>query len=56
MKGQILRVAHLGFFDSLDTLAIIGALEQSLYALGVAKFSLGAGLTAAQQIYAGYQT
>ena len=28
MKGQIFRIAHLGFFDYLDTIALIGALEQ----------------------------
>src|ERR1700677_1809081 len=28
MKGQIFRIAHLGFFDYMDTIAIIGALEQ----------------------------
>jgi aspartate aminotransferase-like enzyme len=52
MKGQLLRIAHLGFFDPLDTLAIVGALEQTLHALGVAKFSLGDGLAAAQKAYA----
>ena len=28
MKGQIFRIAHLGFFDFMDTIAFIGALEQ----------------------------
>ncbi len=28
MKGQIFRIAHLGFFDYLDTIALLGALEQ----------------------------
>ena len=28
MKGQIFRIAHIGFFDYMDTIAIIGALEQ----------------------------
>jgi aspartate aminotransferase-like enzyme len=53
MKGQIFRIAHLGYFDYMDTIAIIGALEQvvvkSLPQLG-AKF--GDGLIAAQKIYA----
>ena len=53
MKGQIFRVAHLGFFDYMDTIALIGAIEQvvvkSLPQLG-AKF--GDGLIAAQQLYA----
>jgi aspartate aminotransferase-like enzyme len=53
MKGQIFRIAHLGYFDYMDTIAIIGALEQvvvkSLPQLG-AKF--GDGLIAAQKVYA----
>ena len=53
MKGQIFRIAHLGFFDYLDTIALIGALEQvvikSLPQLGV---SFGQGLIAAQKVYA----
>jgi len=52
MKGQIFRIAHLGFFDYMDTIALIGALEQvvvkSLPQLGV-KF--GDGLIAAQKVY-----
>jgi aspartate aminotransferase-like enzyme len=53
MKGQIFRIAHLGFFDYMDTIALVGALEQvvvkSLPQLG-AKF--GDGLIAAQKVYA----
>ncbi len=54
MKGQIFRIAHLGFFDYMDTIALIGAIEQvvvkSVPSLG-AKF--GDGLIAAQEVYAG---
>jgi aspartate aminotransferase-like enzyme len=32
MKGQIFRIAHLGFFDYMDTIALIGALEQVAHA------------------------
>jgi aspartate aminotransferase-like enzyme len=53
MKGQIFRIAHLGFFDYLDTIALLGALEQvvvkSLPQLG-AQF--GTALIAAQKLYA----
>ena len=52
MKGQLIRIAHLGFFDPLDTLALIGALEQTAHSLGFAKFELGSALTAAQHVYA----
>jgi aspartate aminotransferase-like enzyme len=53
MKGQIFRIAHLGFFDFMDTIAFIGALEQvimkSLPQLGI---TFGTGLIAAQKVYA----
>jgi aspartate aminotransferase-like enzyme len=53
MQGQIFRIAHLGFFDYMDTIALIGALEQvvvkSLPQLGV---QFGTGLIAAQNVYA----
>ena len=35
MKGKIFRVAHLGFFDYLDTVALLGAMEH------IAKDTLG---------------
>ncbi len=51
MKGRIFRVAHLGYFDPLDTLAVIGALEQVAHdTLKTPGFKLGAALAAAQQI------
>lgn len=51
MKGQLFRVAHLGLYDYLDTIAIIGALEHTLIELGQ-NVELGAGLKAAQLVYA----
>ena len=53
MKGQLFRVAHLGFFDPLDTLAVIGALEQvTVDSLPPSKFQLGDALAAAQRVLA----
>jgi aspartate aminotransferase-like enzyme len=52
MQGQIFRVAHLGFFDYLDTIALLGALEH------IAKDTLklpvqwGQAVAAAQAVYA----
>src|SRR5258708_6369067 len=51
MKGQLFRIAHLGFYDYLATISIIGALEQVLAGLG-RKIEFGAGLRAAQMAYA----
>ena len=53
MKGQIFRIAHLGFFDPLDTLAVLGALEQvTADSLPPSRFALGDALTAAQCVLA----
>jgi aspartate aminotransferase-like enzyme len=51
MKGQIFRIAHLGFFDYLDTVAMLGGLEFVVGDL-VGRDLLGVGLRAAQQVYA----
>jgi aspartate aminotransferase-like enzyme len=52
MKGQILRIAHIGYLDYLDCVAIIAGLEQVLLGLKPGSFQLGEGLKAAQQVYA----
>jgi aspartate aminotransferase-like enzyme len=54
MKGQIFRVAHIGLFDYMDTIAIIGALEQiAVSTLKIPGFEFGQALAAAQRVYAG---
>src|SRR5271154_1548998 len=52
MKGQIFRIAHLGFFDYMDTIALIGALEQVAYSLKLPGFTFGKALVAAQNVFA----
>ncbi len=53
MKGQIFRIAHLGFFDYMDTIALIGALEQVVVkSFPGTKAQFGDGLIAAQKVYA----
>jgi aspartate aminotransferase-like enzyme len=53
MKGQIFRIAHLGFFDFLDTMALLAALEQVVVkSLPQMKIEFGTGLIAAQNAYA----
>jgi aspartate aminotransferase-like enzyme len=53
MKGQIFRIAHLGFFDYMDTIALVGALEHvAMHTLKLPDFTYGKALTAAQQVYA----
>ncbi|MGA8940482.1 MAG: alanine--glyoxylate aminotransferase family protein [Acidobacteriaceae bacterium] len=53
MKGQIFRIAHLGYFDYMDTIALIGALEQIVVkSLPQLNAKFGDGLIAAQKVYA----
>jgi len=53
MKGQIFRIAHLGLFDYMDTIALIGALEHiAVDTLKIPGFALGQALAAAQKVYA----
>jgi len=51
MKGQIFRIAHLGYFDFADLFSMIAGLEIILNANGF-KVPYGAGVAAAQEIYA----
>lgn len=53
MKGKLFRIAHLGYYDYLDTIAILGALEQVIARLtGPKHVEFGTGVRAAQQVYA----
>ena len=52
MKGQLFRIAHLGYFDYLDTIGILGALEQVLPAVTGKPPEFGAAVRAAQAVYA----
>ncbi len=50
MKGKILRVGHLGYFDFLETLGMIGCLEIALTGAG-ASLETGSGCRAALEYY-----
>jgi aspartate aminotransferase-like enzyme len=50
MKGRMFRVAHLGYYDFLDLLAVLGGLEITLQKIGH-KVELGSGVRAAQNVY-----
>jgi len=53
MKGSLFRIAHIGFFDYMDTIAVIGALEQVAIALKLplSNLDFGTGLIAAQKVF-----
>jgi aspartate aminotransferase-like enzyme len=53
MKGKLFRIAHIGLFDYMDTIAILGALEQiAATSLNLPGFAFGKALAAAQKVYA----
>jgi aspartate aminotransferase-like enzyme len=52
MKGKIFRIAHIGYYDYLDTIGILGALEHVLARVTDKSVEYGAALRAAQEVYA----
>src|SRR5882724_1737162 len=52
MKGKLFRVAHIGYYDYLDTIGILAALEQVLASVSATPVEYGAGARAAQEVYA----
>src|SRR5579884_1543177 len=51
MKGQIFRIAHLGYFDFADLFSVIAGLEVILDANGY-PVKFGTGVAAVQNVYA----
>ena len=52
MKGKIFRIAHIGYYDYLDTIGILGALEHVLARVTGKKVEYGAAVRAAQDVFA----
>jgi aspartate aminotransferase-like enzyme len=50
MKGEIFRIAHLGYFDFADLFAVIAELEVILHSLDQ-PVEFGAGVRRVQQVY-----
>ena len=54
MKGKLFRIAHLGYYDYLDAIGVIGALEHVLLKVAPSHvIELGAGVRAVQEVFAG---
>ena len=49
-KGKIIRIAHLGYYDRLDMIMVISALEMLLKQMGY-SFELGKGVRAAEEVF-----
>jgi aspartate aminotransferase-like enzyme len=52
MKGKLFRIAHIGYYDYLDTIGILGALELVLASVTGKPVEYGAAVRAAQEVYA----
>jgi aspartate aminotransferase-like enzyme len=52
MKGKIFRIAHLGYYDYMDTIGAIAALEQIVAELRPGHLEFGLALRAAQEVFA----
>ena len=52
MKGKLFRIAHIGYYDYLDTIGILGALEHVLARVTDRSVEYGAAVRAAQEGYA----
>jgi aspartate aminotransferase-like enzyme len=54
MKGQLFRIAHLGYYDYLDTIGVLAALEHVVGEVTGRQVEFGCSIAAAQEIYASY--
>lgn len=52
MKGKLFRVAHIGYYDYLDTIGLLAALEQVLSSVTGKDVEFGSAVRAAQEVYA----
>jgi aspartate aminotransferase-like enzyme len=52
LKGQLFRIAHLGYYDYLDTVGVLAALEHVIADATGAAVEYGSAVRAAQAVYA----
>ena len=52
MKGHLFRIAHIGYYDYLDTIGILGALEHVLAGVTGRAVDYGSSVRVAQEVYA----
>jgi aspartate aminotransferase-like enzyme len=50
LKGKIFRIGHVGYYNFLDMVVAVSALEMTLAELGF-SFELGSGVAAAEKVY-----
>jgi aspartate aminotransferase-like enzyme len=52
MKGKLFRIAHIGYYDFLDTVGILAALEHVLATVTDKPVEYGSAVRAAQEVFA----
>jgi len=52
MKGHLFRIAHIGYYDYLDTVGVLAALEQVVADVTRKEVEFGSAVKAAQELYA----
>jgi aspartate aminotransferase-like enzyme len=52
MKGQLFRIAHIGYYDYLDTVGVLAALEHVIAEATGKAVEFGCAVGAAQKVYA----
>jgi aspartate aminotransferase-like enzyme len=52
MKGQLFRIAHIGYYDYLDTVGVLAALEHVIAEATGNAVEFGCAVRAAQEVYA----
>jgi len=52
MKGQLFRIAHIGYYDYLDTVGVLAALEHVIAEATGEAVEFGCAVRAAQEVYA----
>jgi aspartate aminotransferase-like enzyme len=52
MKGKLFRIAHIGYYDYLDTVGILAALEHVLATVTDKPVEYGTAVRAAQEVFA----
>ena len=52
MKGKMIRIAHIGYYDYIDTVGILAALEHVLASVTGKPVNYGSAVRAAQEVYA----
>ncbi len=56
MKGKLFRIAHIGYYDFIDTIGILAALEHVLATVTDKPVEFGRGVSAAQEVFARSRT